>query len=195
MIKKKILIYGAGGHARSCIEVIESQNRYKIIGLVGKEQELNKKVLGYKVIGSDKDLKKIKKITKNIVNGIGSVRTNLVRKKIFLKLKSIGFNFPQIFASTSYVSDKAKIAEGTIIFHKAFINAGVFIGKNCIINSGSIIEHDSIISDHCNISTSVTINGNVKVGSNSFVGSGSKIIQSANISKNSLIPMFSKVKK
>ena len=43
MTKKKILIYGAGGHARSCIEVIESQNRYKIIGLVGREQELNKK--------------------------------------------------------------------------------------------------------------------------------------------------------
>ena len=59
------------------------------------------------------------------------------------------------------MSDKAKIAEGTIIFTK-LINAGVFIGKNCIINSGSIIEHDSIISDHCNISTSVTINGNVK---------------------------------
>ena len=91
MIKKKIVIYGAGGHAKSCIEVIESQKKFKIIGLIGKRHELNKKILGYKVIGTDKDLKRIKKITKNIVNGVGSIKTNSIRKKIFLKLKSIGF--------------------------------------------------------------------------------------------------------
>ena len=195
MIKKKIVIYGAGGHAKSCIEVIESQKKFKIIGLIGRRHELNKKILGYKIIGTDKDIKKIKKITKNIVNGVGSIKTNSIRKKIFLKLKSIGFNFPQINASTSYVSSKAKIDEGSIIFHNTFINADAIIGKNCIINSGTIIEHDTIISDHCNISTSVTINGNAKVGSNTFIGSGSKIIQSIKISKNSLIPMFSKIKK
>ena len=163
--------------------------------MIGKRHELNKKILGYKIIGTDKDLKKIKKITKNIVNGVGSIKKKIQLEKIFLKLKSIGFNFPQINASTSYVSNKAKIDEGSIIFHNTFINAGAIIGKNCIINSGTIIEHDTIISDHCNISTSVTINGNVKVGSNTFVGSGSKIIQSIKISKNSLIPMFSKIKK
>ena len=36
--KKKIVIIGAGGHARSCIDVIENTNsNFKILGLVEKK--------------------------------------------------------------------------------------------------------------------------------------------------------------
>ena len=35
---KKILIFGAGGHANSCIDVIEAENKFKIIGLIGKKK-------------------------------------------------------------------------------------------------------------------------------------------------------------
>ena len=195
MIKKNLILYGAGGHAKSCIDIIENQKKYKIVGLIGKIAELNKKVLGYKVIGTDKDLLKLSKITKNIILAIGPIKNNELRKKKFLELKLLGFNFPTIISPTSHVSKHAKIDDGSIIFHKCIINAGALIGKNCIINSGSIIEHDVKISNHCNISTSVTINGNVEVGSNSFIGSGSVIIQSIKVKKNSLIPMFSKIKK
>ena len=192
---KKIIIYGAGGHAKSCIEVIESQKKYKIIGLIGKKHELSKLIMGYKVIGTDRDLRTLIKKTKNIIIGIGSIKQNDIRKKIFIKLKTLGFNLPKIIASTSYVSKNAEILEGSIIFHHCFINTGARIGKNCIINSGTIIEHETLISDHCNVATSVTINGNVSIGANTFIGSGSTIIQSIKIGKNSLIPMSSKVKK
>jgi len=193
-MKKKIIIYGAGGHAKSCIEVLESVKKYQILGLIGKKNELNKIVHGYKVIGTDKDLLKFKKKTNNFIIGIGSFKLNNLREIVFKKLKSIGFNLPKIVASTSYVSKNTEIQEGSIIFHNCFINTGVVIGKNCIINSGTIIEHDSFISDHCNISTSVTINGNVEVGSSSLIGSGSKIINLIKINKNTLISMGSIVK-
>ena len=37
--KKSILLLGAGGHARSCIDVIEEQGQYQIAGLIGVESE------------------------------------------------------------------------------------------------------------------------------------------------------------
>lgn len=193
MTKDNIIIYGAGGHAKSCIEVIDSQKKYKILGLIGKKNELNNTVSGYKVIGTDQDLPVLKKKVNNIVVGFSPINVKATRKNAFEKLKSIGFKFPKIIASTSYISRNANIGEGTVIFHKSFVNSGVFIGKNCIINTGSIIEHDAVINDHCNISTSVTINGNVEIGTNCFVGSGTKIIQSIKINNNTLIPMLSKI--
>ena len=36
-MKKKLLIIGAGGHARSCIDVIESSTNYKINYVLGKK--------------------------------------------------------------------------------------------------------------------------------------------------------------
>ena len=40
---KKIIIIGAGGHAKSCIDVIEKSKKYKIIGLFASKKELGKK--------------------------------------------------------------------------------------------------------------------------------------------------------
>ena len=51
MFKKKIIIVGAGGHAKSVIDIIEELEEWRIIGLIGKEEELGKQVSGYKVLG------------------------------------------------------------------------------------------------------------------------------------------------
>jgi FlaA1/EpsC-like NDP-sugar epimerase len=44
---KKIIIIGAGGHAKSCIDVIEKSKNFKIIGLFASKKELGNKILGY----------------------------------------------------------------------------------------------------------------------------------------------------
>ena len=44
-VENEILIFGCGGHAKSIIDLIDSTNKYKIIGLVGKKNELREKYL------------------------------------------------------------------------------------------------------------------------------------------------------
>ena len=55
---QKIVVLGAGGHAKSVIDTIEAQRKYEIAGIVDKsnQQDCYKK---YKVIGSDSDLQDI----------------------------------------------------------------------------------------------------------------------------------------
>ena len=160
------------------------EKKFKIVGFVDKN---SKKLLGYKKIGSDADLKKLLKITKYAHIGIGQIKNDNFREKIFLKLKKIGFKLPIIISPRAYVSKNRKIKEGTIIMHDVLVNAGSEIGKNCIINTKSLIEHDTKISDHCHIATSAVVNGDCKIGKNSFVGSSSIIIQSVIVKKNSFI--------
>ena len=52
----KIVIVGAGGHANSCIDVIEEEGRFKIIGLIDNNINSNKTITKYKIIGNDSDL-------------------------------------------------------------------------------------------------------------------------------------------
>ena len=35
---KKIILLGGGGHCKSCIDVIENENKYKIIGIIDKKK-------------------------------------------------------------------------------------------------------------------------------------------------------------
>ena len=36
---KKIILIGAGGHCVSCIDVIEMQRKFKIVGLIDKKKK------------------------------------------------------------------------------------------------------------------------------------------------------------
>lgn len=193
MKKIKVLVIGSGGHAKSCIEVIERLKKFKIIGLIDKK--VNKRIGKYKVLFNDKDVKKIKKSSTNLVLGIGSVNNLKKRNIIFQRFKKLGFKFPKVISNNSTVSKNTTIGEGTIVFNHVLINTGSVIGKNCIINNKSLIEHDAIIEDHVHISTCVTINGNCKIGQNSFIGSRSVLKNDITIKKDSFVKMGSIIKK
>ena len=174
-MKEKIIIIGSGGHAKSVIEVIESVDYWEIIGLIGLKSELNKEVLGYKVLGTDEDLKELRKICKNSFIAIGQIKSSKKRFNIANKLKKLNFELPNIIASSAIVSKHAKIESGTFVGHGPIINASVVVGENSIINSKALLEHDTEIGDFCHISTGALLNGGVKIGEHSFIGSGTII--------------------
>ena len=59
---RKLILLGAGGHAKSCIEVINSKKQFKIDFLVGRNNINNQKIFDNRKIISEKDLiKNLKK--------------------------------------------------------------------------------------------------------------------------------------
>jgi sugar O-acyltransferase (sialic acid O-acetyltransferase NeuD family) len=168
----KILLIGAGGHARSCIDVLEEENQFEIAGLIEKGESISNESLGYPVIGTDDDLKVLRQQYKNALITVGQIKSPKIRIKLFQLLKKLDFTLPAILSPKSYVSKHAQIGEGSIIMHGVIINANAKIGNNCIINNKSLIEHDAVIGDHCHIATGAIINGEVSIGNGTFFGSG-----------------------
>ena len=190
-----LLLIGNGGHAISCIDVIEAENKYKIFGVVAKENEIENKKILYPNVGTDKDLKTLFEKIKTAFIGIGFIKNPEIRLNIFSNLKSIGFSLPTIISPNSYKAKSSNINEGTILMHKSIINSEVKIGSNCIINTGSIIEHEAIIGDNVHISTSTVVNGAVHVGSGSFIGSNSVIQEGVKIGDNCIVAAGSYLRK
>lgn len=171
-MKENILIIGAGGHARSCMDVIELENKFKIAGFIDNK---NIDTLKYPILGNDDDLKTLFKKYKFACIGIGQIKDVDVRMNIFDKLLSIGFSLPVIISPLAYVSALSKIDIGTIVMHQALVNINVKIGKACIINSKALIEHDAIVEDFCHISTASVVNGECIVKKCSFLGSNTHL--------------------
>jgi sugar O-acyltransferase (sialic acid O-acetyltransferase NeuD family) len=168
----KILLIGAGGHARSCIDVLEEENQFEIAGLIEKGESISNESLGYPVIGTDDDLRVLRQQYKNALITVGQIKSSKIRIKLYQLLKELDFTLPVIVSSQAYVSKHAQIGEGSIIMHGVIINANAKIGNNCIINNRALIEHDAIIGNHSHIATGAIVNGGVSVGSESFIGSG-----------------------
>ena len=183
----EILLVGAGGHARACVDVIELSGKFKVSGLVEKDKTGNRENLGHKVIGTDNDLSSLRQKYNNALIAVGQINSPAIRIKLFEILKKLDYSLPIIISPRSYVSKYARISEGTIIMHDVLVNANAKIGINCIINNKTLIEHDTIIGDHCHIATGVILNGDVKVGDESFIGSGVVTKQYISIGNNCVI--------
>ena len=187
MTKSSILLIGSGGHSKSIIDLLRTNNKYEIFGLIGEPDSIDKEVLGYKIIGSDKDLGNIRSKVSNAVVAIGQIKDVKLRQKIFSLLKKYNYHTPTIISKYSYISDFSSIGEGTCIGHHVAVNAGVDVGKYCILNTKCLIEHDSTIGEFCHISTGAIVNGNVNIGSESFVGSGTIIREGVKIPPRTII--------
>ncbi len=189
MTVKPIVLVGAGGHARACIDVIEQTEGFEIIGLVGMPDELGTSVLGYPVLGTDQNLPELHQKSPNALITLGQIKTPEHRIRLFELLVQKGFRLPTIVSPRGYVSRHARVGEGTIVMHGAVVNAGARIGRNCILNTYSLVEHDVVIGDHCHVSTATVINGGVQVESGTFIGSNSSVRELIRVGQNCLIGM------
>lgn len=192
---KNIILIGAGGHFRSCIDVIESSRKFKIIGVIDRSYKKKSEIFNYKYLGNDEEIDNLISKSNSFLITLGQIKDPKPRKIIFKKLKKCKANLPCIISKYAYCSKKAKLDKGSIIMNKAFVNTNAKIGSNCIINTGAIVEHDCIVKDNCHISTNVTLNGSVIIEENCFIGSNSVIIQGVKIGKNNVIPAGSVIKK
>ena len=170
-MKKELVLIGGGGHSKACIDVIEEQGKFKIAGIVDIPERLNQRILGYQVIATDEDLEKLVKDYQYFLVTLGQIKSPAKRIEKFNKLSGLGVEMPVIVSPLGYVSRHAFIGEGTIVMHRATVNAGARVGNNCIINTGALIEHDAVIESHCHVSTHTVINGGAKVGQGTFLGS------------------------
>jgi len=189
MNKENIILIGAGGHALSCIDVIEQENKYNIHGLVGLKDEVGKKLSGYDVIATQDELVNLSKDFRYAFIAIGQIKSVKLRIDLYESVLNTGFKIPSIISPQSFISRTVQIGEGTIIMNGVVLNSGVKIGNNCIINSMALIEHGTQVADHCHISTGAILNGDCVVESKSFVGSGAIVKHGITIKTSSFVNM------
>ncbi|BBM84918.1 NeuD/PglB/VioB family sugar acetyltransferase [Candidatus Uabimicrobium amorphum] len=181
----EIILIGGGGHSKACIDVIESTQQYKIVGIIDSYKQPGTDVLGYTIIGGDQHIQS--QPCQLFVISVGQIKSVAARIKLYEKVLQANKSCPKIISPHAYVSQHASIGDGTIVMHGVCVNAAARIGINCIVNTKANIEHDAIVGNHCHISTGATINGDCKVGNNCFIGSSSVVSSQVSITDNVII--------
>lgn len=73
---------------------------------------------------------------------------------------------------TADVSDKAKIGEGTKIWHQVQVREGAVIGKQCILGKGAYVDNDVRIGDFCKLQNGVFVFHGFNLEDGVFLGPG-----------------------
>lgn len=183
MPKKKILLAGAGGHAKVIADLLERSGRWDIAGAVDPRPRGRAALgSGLKVLGDDDALPGLlAKGVRYAAVGMGSNRDTGPRAGIRRKLEGLGFALPALVHPSAVVSPKAVLGPGTQVLAGALINAGAVLGAGVVVNTGAIVEHDCRLGDDSFVGPGAVLGGNVTLGDGAFIGLGARVLPGVNI--------------
>lgn len=187
-MKEKIVIVGAGGHAKTIVDTLERLGNFEIVGYVSKESIGSEIYRGYKILGHDEDLEKIfRSGVLNAVIAVGFMGRSTLRQNLYKTLKQIGYKLPVIVDSSAIIATDVVIGEGTYIGRNVVVNADASIGKCCILNTACVVDHENEIGDFTHISVQAVCCGKARIGINCMLGTNSTIIQNISVGDNTVI--------
>lgn len=170
----RLLILGAGGHARVLAETALAQGNFSQITFLDDFFASRDRCIDLPVIGT-LDLvnrfETLKSFPYAIV-GIGDIVTRLHWLRF---ITGIGYQVPVIVHPTAWVSPSASLGGGSVVFAHSCLQANAHAGLGVILNTGSSVDHDSLVADGSHICPGAHIAGDVRIGSRCLIGTGASI--------------------
>lgn len=187
-MNKRLVMVGAGGHARVLRHLLESQG-VGLSAVVSKQRPDGKSRFGgLDWYASDEEF-----ISKNspkeylVINGLGSIPGNGVSRKVFDLYSASKFKFHSIIAPSAILCTDLMLGIGVHIMAGVVIQPGVKIGDNSVVNTGAIIDHDCKIGNHNHIAPGAVLSGGVVTGDGVHVGTGASIIQGVSVGHDAVV--------
>jgi sugar O-acyltransferase (sialic acid O-acetyltransferase NeuD family) len=172
---KQIYLYGAGGHAKVIVDILESCGKF-VAGVFDDDPA--------KSIWKFPNLKFPGPFDFSADDLILSIGNNFIRKKISMKIQA---NYHTAIHPSSIISAHALVSAGSVVMGGTLINADAYIGRHCIINSNASIDHDCVLKDFVHISPNATLCGDVFVGECTHIGAGAVVIPGKKIGSNVVV--------
>ena len=185
----KIVVIGAGGHARVVMDALLKLGGYEIVGLTDPRADLHgKQVDGVTVLGDDAVLPSLlQQGIRAACMGIGGIGDNRPRANAFDHVRSLGFSFVNVVHPSAVVASTVRMGTGNTLAANSVLNAGAVVGADVIVNTGATVDHECVIGDHVHISPGATLSGGVTVGAMTHIGSGAVVMQGIRIGECALV--------
>ena len=186
MKAKRIVVFGAGGHAKVVLDVLDRMGAHEIVGLLDDNAELLGTVLrGYCVLGGREQFMALQgKEVDGIIIAIGD---NQPRKVVYEEAKRMGFTLCSAVDPSVQIGGGVVMGSGCLLVTGAVVNVDAEIGDNVIVNTGATIDHDCRIGAHVHLSPGVHLAGRVTVGASAHIGIGAVVLPNLIIGKHCIV--------
>lgn len=180
---KKVILIGAGGHAKVIADIIQQNQEYCIAGLVASKKEVG--FFEIPVVGTDDDLKDL--FDRGIQCAFVAIGDGKIRRRIMNCLEKIGYEIINVISQQAVISARAKLGKGIAVMPGAVINADTVIEDGCIINTNASVDHDNYVGEFTHIAPGCAVAGFNRIGKNCFFGIGSRVIDRIVIGDNTIV--------
>lgn len=170
-IPLRVVIIGAGGHAKVVIEAIRASGG-EVMGLVDPSPA-TPLVLNAPVLGGDEMLPDLRDQGLHAV--VVALGGNTLRERVGRQMEDLGFTLPTIVHPSALISPSARLGSGAVVMAHAVVGTDVGIGDLAIVNTGAVLDHDCRLGTAAHVAPGCALAGNVWVGERTLVGVGSSV--------------------
>jgi UDP-perosamine 4-acetyltransferase len=182
-MEKGIVVVGAGGHAKVCIESLRAMGK-QVDYCIGEASD-HELCVGVPILAGDENLKRLRE--EGYETAFIAIGSNRLRKRLGALVTDMGYRLTNAIHPGAVVSPTATLGEGVAIMAGAVINAEASIGALSIVNTGATVDHDCRIGEAVHIAPQCGLAGNVKVSDLSFLGVGTRVIPGIQIGTNVIV--------
>ena len=182
----KMIVYGAGGHAKVVLDILEQEGRYQIVGLVDDDpQREGGEFFGYRILGCGEALERLR-IT-GVEGAIIAIGDNETRGRLAHQVEAIGLRLITAVHPAAQISRGVGIGAGSAVMAGAVISAGSVIGENTIVNTAATVDHDCHLGSCVHLSPGVHVAGGVQIGHHAHLGIGAVVLPGLSIGHHATI--------
>lgn len=178
----KLLLVGAGGLGRVTLEhsVLTFECAFVDDGYpVGME------ICGVPIVGAIQDLTQLRKECSHLVVTIGD---NRLRERIYWQAQALGFAFPNVVATSAYVSPFAQLGWGCVLLNNVVVQNGATVGNGVVLTAGVEIHHDCAVKDFVLVYSNSVVRTYATVGKRAKIGSTVTVSHNARIPTDAVVP-------
>ncbi|HRD37727.1 MAG TPA: NeuD/PglB/VioB family sugar acetyltransferase [Bacteroidia bacterium] len=185
---KNIVLFGGGLHANVCIDILEKEGKYKIVGIIDSMAEIGAMLYGYPVIGRQENLVNLINEYK-IEAGFISIGDNYSRKFVrdYIVSQVPDFVFVNAIHPSVIVGKNVKLGCGIVMMAGVIVNPDSQIQDFCILNTGAQLEHNCLMEEYSHLSAGSITGGKVKIGKFSAITLGVIILDRVTIGENTVV--------
>jgi acetyltransferase EpsM len=186
-MRRKIVIWGASGHARVVADILRLCGEYEIVGVLD-DLHLERRgeiIGGVPVLGGREQLDKLRShAVSHLIFGFGDCDSRLCLAGV---AATLGYEFATAIHPCATVASGVPVGAGTVIVAGAVVNPAASVGRHCIINTCASVDHDCVIADGVHLSPGVHLGGWVTVGEATWIGIGATVRDRIKIGDHSII--------
>lgn len=187
-MREKLLLVGAGGFGRIAME--HAIKTFDCV-FVDDSYPETKEVCSIPIVGKISDLPALFDTYKKLIVVIGNTK---LREQIYQQAQKIGYDFPNIIATSAYISPFATIGKGCVILNNVVIQNQAQIGNGVLLNPGVEVHHNCSVGDNSLIYSNSVVRTYAKIGQRVLIGSTVSISVGAVVKDDEVVPDGSTVK-
>lgn len=172
----KIIVYGAGGHARVVVSAARQTGKFEVVCIVDPDGmgDPDEMIQGCFVeTGGPEVLERLRRDRAGAA--MVAFGDSQRRQRAFETLIDAGFHLPPLVHPSAIIDPTSEIGDGVQALALSHVGPSTIIGRGVILNTGCTVEHETTIGEFSTLSPSVSVAGRCTIGNHVFFGLGSNV--------------------